>query len=69
MATIPRRERSIAPDVRAGAKQEGVDEGQHHTGGKQPVRGPPRPLHMAVVDPMDPARVEVQEIEHDVADV
>ena len=68
MATMPEIKRAGAPDICAGAEQEGVDEGQHHAGREQPV-GARQDADVRVVDPMDPACVQIEEIEDDVADI
>ena len=57
------------PDLGTCAHEHGVDERKDRSERQQPGRRAPRTLDVAAVNAVDPAGIEVQEVEDDVADI
>src|SRR6187399_3550934 len=62
-------QRPRIPHLGARAHEHGVDEGQYAARRDEDGRRLPRPRDVAVVDAVDPAGVEVEEVEDDVATI
>jgi hypothetical protein len=60
---------AIAPDLGTSAQEQSVHKGQNGVQADQPGWRLPWTLNMARVDTMNPAGVEVEEVEDDIADV